>query len=120
MFPIRIFRIYDDVPQDEGVRLLVDRLWPRGIAKEKANWDRWFKTIAPSDNLRRWFHHDPTRWTEFNRLYRAELDAAPEAVGELLALCHDEPIILLTAARDTEHNQALVLRDYLQERGAQT
>ncbi|GAB4292799.1 MAG: DUF488 domain-containing protein [Roseovarius sp.] len=103
----------------EGARVLVDRLWPRGISKADLALDLWEKDAAPSGELRRWFGHDPARWEEFVRRYRDELAARPEAVEELLTLCRKGPVTLIFAARDEAHNNAVVLRDWLAERLAQ-
>lgn len=107
-------RVYQ-VPsrKKNGVRVLVDRLWPRGIAKASAPWDEWDKDVAPSTELRRWFAHDPSKWESFCTRYRRELDREPEAVDRLLRLAEHEKLTLMYAARDTEHNEAVVLRDYL-------
>lgn len=117
---IAIKRIYDDASDsadnDDGYRVLVDRLWPRGISKVKARLDLWLKEIGPSTELRKWFGHDPERFEEFRARYLQELDGNP-AVGELLDICraHDA-VTLLYGAKDPEHNQAVVLRDYLAAR----
>ncbi|MFE5342490.1 DUF488 domain-containing protein [Isoptericola sp. NPDC056578] len=111
---ITVKRVYDDPAPDDGARVLVDRLWPRGISKDHAHLDRWSKEVAPSTDLRTWFHHDPGRFEEFERRYRAELADNPE-VPELAALgAGDRRLTLLYSARDTERNQALVLRDVLE------
>lgn len=104
-------RIYDEAEPSDGKRILVDRLWPRGIRKDAI--DVWFKDSAPSDELRSWFHHETRLWPEFERRYIAELDAAPEVVKGLKTLIGDGPATLLYGARDEAHNQAVVLRDYL-------
>jgi len=110
---IAVKRVYDPPAPDDGTRVLVDRLWPRGVSKERAHLDRWCREVAPSHDLRTWFHHDPTRFAEFERRYRAELEAVPE-VAELAALGAGEArLTLLCSARDTEHNHALVLREVL-------
>jgi len=107
-------RIYTSPRPDDGLRVLIDRLWPRGLSKAHARLDWWFREIAPSTELRRWFGHDPARWEVFRRRYRAELDGRPEAVAELLARAREAGIMtLLFAARDLEHNHARVLQDYL-------
>lgn len=98
-----------------GARLLVDRLWPRGIAKTDLPIDAWLKDIAPSGGLRKWFGHDPAKWDEFSKRYRAELKRAPEAVERALIWCRKGAVTLLYGARDTRHTHALVLRDFLQE-----
>ncbi|PSK98176.1 uncharacterized protein YeaO (DUF488 family) [Murinocardiopsis flavida] len=110
---IDVKRVYDDPEKSDGHRVLVDRLWPRGLSKEKAAVDEWLRDVAPSDPLRTWFGHRPERFAEFARRYRAELDGNGGA-KELRDLARDhDHITLLYAARDTEHNQAIVLRDYL-------
>jgi len=113
---IRIARVHDDPGAWKGARLLVDRIWPRGIAKDTLQLDEWIRDIAPSTGLRKWFAHDPARWEEFRRRYRDELDAMPETVERCLAWCRKGPVTLLFGARDRDHNQAVVLRDYLGER----
>ncbi|MBU3029553.1 DUF488 domain-containing protein [Paracoccus marinaquae] len=114
---IRIARVYDaDDDTKAGVRLLVDRIWPRGIRKADLQPDAWLRDIAPSTALRKWFGHDPAKWEEFRRLYAAELDARPEAVEAALDWCRRGPVTLLYGASDREHNQAVLLRDYLRDR----
>jgi len=111
---IRIGRIYDeDGGGKGGMRVLTDRLWPRGITKERAALDLWLKEIAPSTELRQWFHHEPEHWEEFRRRYLLELKDNP-AVAELRALVAKGPVLLLYGARDAEHNQAVVLKEYLE------
>ena len=112
---IRIKRIYDPAEDSDGFRVLVDRVWPRGISREKAAIELWAKDLAPSTELRRWFNHDPARWEEFRRRYRAELDQRSGDLRALLAECRDRPLTLLFAARDVDHNQAVVLRDVLHD-----
>lgn len=112
---VRIKRVYDPAEPGDGVRVLVDRLWPRGITRERAAADLWLKDAAPSPALRVEWHHDPDRFAEFADRYRAELDTDP-AVDELLDLARSHPAVtLLFAARDPEVNHAAVLRDYLEE-----
>jgi uncharacterized protein YeaO (DUF488 family) len=110
---IAIKRAYDEPAKDDGKRILVDRLWPRGLSKERAQIDVWLKEIAPSNELRRWFAHDPEKFTEFRRRYKAELASgeAIDALGQLYELVGQGPVTLLYAAHDTEHNNAVVLRD---------
>ena len=111
---IRIRRVYEEPSADDGLRVLVDRLWPRGRSKQSARVDVWLKDIAPSKNLRTWFGHIPERFDEFAARYRAELDTNPEAVSRLRGLISDHPrVTLLYGAKDNEHNNAVVLRDYL-------
>ncbi|MFC7139807.1 DUF488 domain-containing protein [Halosimplex aquaticum] len=109
-------RVYDDPDPADGTRVLVDRLWPRGVSKEKAQLDDWMKDVAPSDELREWFEHDPGRWDEFRERYRNELDDRSERVQELLEYARTGTLTLLYAATDEEHNNAVVLADYLVDR----
>lgn len=114
---IRIKRAYDPPAADDGYRVLVDRLWPRGVTKEAAALDRWMKDVAPSPALRVWFGHDPARWDAFRRRYASELDARSEEVAFLREKAASGALTLVYAAKDTEHNGAVVLRDYLLGRG---
>jgi len=111
---IRLKRIYEEPDPADGYRVLVDRLWPRGIAKEKARLDEWAKEIAPSNDLRKWFHADRTKWAEFQRKYRAELDNHHEQLRELAARAHRGQLTLLYASTDTQRNHAIVLAEYLE------
>jgi uncharacterized protein YeaO (DUF488 family) len=113
---IRLKRIYDPPESKDGARVLVDRLWPRGVRKEEAKLTLWLKDIAPSAEVRRWFDHDPARFAEFSRRYRSELSANKAAVSRMEDLVKAGPVTLLYAARDTEHNEARVLADYLKAR----
>ncbi|ROR32586.1 DUF488 domain-containing protein [Inmirania thermothiophila] len=113
---IRTRRVYLPPGPGDGVRVLVDRLWPRGLARKAAAVDLWLREVAPSDALRRWYGHDPARWARFVRRYHAELEARPEAVDRLLALAREGPVTLLFAARDTERNNAVALRAFLEAR----
>ncbi len=110
---IRIKRIYDPPAPDDGRRVLVDRLWPRGIAKDEARLDEWLKELAPSDELRKWFGHDPAKWDEFRARYRTELKSRPELLVQLRAAANKGTVTLLYAAKDTEHNNAVVLKELL-------
>lgn len=112
---IRIKRVYDAPARDDGARVLVDRLWPRGIKKSDMALAAWLKDVAPTTALRKWFGHDPARWTEFQRRYRAELEKNAADVAELLALARKGRVTLLYSARDAEHNQAVVLAEFLDE-----
>lgn len=110
---IGIRRVYDPPEKDEGLRVLVDRIWPRGMRKEDLPYDVWDKNIAPTPELRKWFGHDPERWKEFHEKYRREL-AAPEVQERLKNIRQEagkRPITLLYAARDIEHNHALILAE---------
>lgn len=112
---IALKRVYDEPEASDGVRVLVDRLWPRGLSKERAHVDMWLKEVAPSNELRRWFGHDPEKFAEFRRRYDAELasESGKEALAKLRELMKQGPITLVFAARDGEHNNAVVLRDVL-------
>lgn len=111
---IRTKRAYAPAAPDDGCRILVDGLWPRGLSKEKACVDVWMKEIAPSNELRRWFAHDPGRWPEFRRRYRAELQENSEAFTQLLEIANREnAVTLLFAAADEKRNNAVVLEEFL-------
>jgi uncharacterized protein YeaO (DUF488 family) len=110
---VKIKRIYDPPSEDDGVRILVDRLWPRGISKEAAAIDEWERDIAPSDELRKWFSHDPAKWQEFRKRYVGELRKNPEVVSKLRTLAKKGPLTLLFAAKDVAHNNAVVLRELI-------
>ncbi|MBJ6750144.1 DUF488 domain-containing protein [Geomonas anaerohicana] len=112
---IRLKRIYDEAAAQDGVRVLVDRLWPRGISKDKAHLDRWEKELAPSDELRHWFGHDPEKWQEFRARYRKELEGQGTLIEELAALAAGKTLTLLYAAKDEEHNNAVVLKEILED-----
>ncbi len=112
---IRIKRVYDLPEASDGVRVLVDRLWPRGLRKEDAALTLWLKDIAPSAELRKWFGHDPGRWLEFKRRYSEELSRNEPAISCLENLLKQRRVTLLYAAHDTEHNNALVLASFLQD-----
>lgn len=110
---IRLKRAYEPPLPEDGTRVLVDRMWPRGLRKAEAGIDCWLKEVAPSSELRRWFGHDPSRWQEFRLRYRAELSARPELLDKLRALAAQGTLTLVYAARDEEHNQAVALRGML-------
>ncbi len=113
---IKIKRVYEQPEKNDGYRILVDRIWPRGVSKEEAAIDWWDKDIAPSTKLREWFGHVPERFEEFKEEYIHELDANAESVKEVLDALEKHPLITLVyAAKDTEHNHALVLKEYLEE-----
>ncbi len=114
MAEIFVRRVYDHEGAAPGQKVLVDRLWPRGISHaELGETTPWLKQIAPSDALRHWFDHDPARWDEFRQRYRAELEANPGPVQQLRNLIAQGPVTLLFAARDTQRNNAVALRDYM-------
>ena len=113
---LRLKRVYDPPEESDGARVLVDRLWPRGLRKDAARLTLWLKEIAPSPALRKWFGHDPARFAEFSRRYRADLGNDEAAIGRIDALLAEGPVTVLYAAHDPEHNHARVLADYLRRR----
>lgn len=110
---IKLKRAYERPNADDGTRVLIDRLWPRGVRKVDAAIDEWIKGIAPSTSLRKWFGHDPARWQEFRRRYAAEVHEHPETLNELRNMARRGPITLVFSAHDELHNDAVVLRDLL-------
>jgi uncharacterized protein YeaO (DUF488 family) len=113
---ISVRRVFDRRPGRRGeVRVLVDRVWPRGVRKESLKLDRWARDLAPSDGLRRWFGHDPKKWEEFQRRYRFELAEKAASLVGLAEAARDAPVVLLYGARDELHNQAVVLKEVLEE-----
>lgn len=113
---IRTKRVYEPAVKSDGKRFLVDRLWPRGVKKEALKMEGWIKEVAPSDALRHWFGHDPARWKEFERRYRGELAKEPAAWKPLLEASMTGDLTLLFSAHDLEHNNAVVLKAYLNHR----
>jgi uncharacterized protein YeaO (DUF488 family) len=111
---IRLKRAYEKPAPDDGLRVLVERLWPRGLTKERAAVDLWMKDIAPSPELRKWFSHDPAKWQEFQTRYRAELRQKKELVEELRQKCREGAVTFVYAARDEEHNSAALLKEFLE------
>ncbi len=112
---IRVKRVYDDAEKDDGQRILVDRVWPRGIKKEDAALALWLKEIAPSTALRKWFGHDPKKWPEFQSRYAAELKANTDAVRTLRDALKKGNVTLVYGARDTQHNNAVALKSWLEK-----
>lgn len=112
---IAIKRAYDPPEHQDGARILVDRLWPRGVSKEALKADIWLKEVGPSDELRKWFSHDVARWHEFERRYLAELRENPAAWKQILDRAEHEKVTLLYAAKDTQHNNAVVLSTFLKK-----
>jgi len=110
---VKTKRIYDPPAADDGTRILVDRLWPRGLTKEDARIDAWLREIAPSNELRKWFGHDPDKWAEFRGKYREELRQKGPLLDELKSKTKHGPVTLLFAAKDPEHNNAVVLKELL-------
>lgn len=113
---LAIQRVYDNKQKPKGRAFLVDRIWPRGIKRDDIALDGWPKGIAPSNELRKWFHHNPERWDEFKEHYFEELNEKPEEWKPLLDTATDEDITLLYSSKDREHNNAVVLKEYLEER----
>ena len=113
---IAIKRAYESAEKGDGTRFLVDQLWPRGLKKEELHVHDWLKEVAPSSKLRKWFGHDPAKWKEFQRRYWAELDKNPSAWEPLLDAARDGNITLVYSARDTEHNNAVALKSYLEKK----
>ena len=116
-FDLVVKRIYEPPAADDGQRVLVDRIWPRGVSKEDAALTLWLKEIAPSDALRKWFGHEPERWAEFQKRYASELDENGEAVAQLRALLGEGRMTLLYGAHDATHNNAVALAEYLRGAG---
>ena len=114
---VRVKRAYEPPAPDDGTRILVDRLWPRGLKKEKAALDEWMKEIAPSTELRKWFGHAPERWQEFRHRYRSEIQQHPAELEQLHKFTQNGPVTLVYSAHDDEHNNAVVLKDFLLHHG---
>ncbi len=113
---IQIKRAYEPASPQDGTRILVDRLWPRGISKDKLKLDAWMKDLAPSTELRKWFHHDVGNWAEFEKRYIKELSRQPEQVEELRKQARRHTVTLVYSARDETHNDAVVLKKYLEKK----
>ena len=113
---IKIKRVYESSSENDGFRILVDRIWPRGVSKEKADLDAWMKEIAPTNDLRKWFSHDPKKWNEFENRYKNELKDKSELVNEIKEIEKDKgKITLIYSAKDNEHNNAVVLEHILRK-----
>ena len=112
----RIKRVYDPVSNSDGTRLLVERLWPRGVKKTSLEIKAWLKDVAPSTELRKWFSHDPTKWNDFCSRYLAELQANPDAWRPIIEATRHGPVTLIYSSHDTEHNNGVALRDFLMHR----
>ncbi len=113
---IRLKRAYEKAESEDGARLLVERLWPRGVKKEALRIERWAKEVAPSTELRQWFGHDPEKWMEFKRRYFAELRGNPEGWESILREARQRPVTLVYSSHDEVHNNAVALREFLLER----
>lgn len=114
---IYLKRVYENAEKEDGIRILVDRLWPRGIPKEKAKIDIWLKDIAPSDNLRKWFNHDKEKWEEFKKKYFTELKAKKDIVGFLKSEINKGKVTLVFSAKEERYNNAVALKDYIESGG---
>ena len=114
MKTINLKRVYDEKSDDDGYRVFVDRLWPRGVSKEDAHFDEWMKELAPSTELRKWFDHKPERFEEFSKLYKKELQEHKEELDKLRELAKSKKITLLFGAKDTEINNAVVIKEVLE------
>jgi uncharacterized protein YeaO (DUF488 family) len=113
---ITLKRAYEPVAREDGTRFLVERLWPRGVRKDALRLDAWLKDVAPSTKLRQWFGHDPEKWPEFQRRYRAELDRNTEALEPILQAARRGRVTLIYSSPDQEHNNAVVLKTYIESR----
>lgn len=116
MAEIRLKRAYEKPAPEDGMRILVERLWPRGLSKARAHIDLWMKDVAPSPELRKWFNHDPDKWTDFQKRYRAELRENKGLIEELREKCKGQTVTFVYAARDEEHNSAVLLKNYLEHK----
>ena len=112
---VKIKRVYDQPEKADGKRVLVDRLWPRGVKKEDAGFDLWLKDIAPSNELRKWFSHDPSKWQEFRKRYRKELENKPGMIEDLKKAARLGTVTLLYATKDSDRNNAVVLKEMIEE-----
>jgi uncharacterized protein YeaO (DUF488 family) len=115
---IQLKRAYDPAAPDDGRRFLIERLWPRGIRKEDLPLDDWIKDAAPGTELRKWFHHDPVKWKEFQRRYFNELDSRPEVLAPILKAARHGRVTLIFSSHDAEHNNAVALKSYLESHSA--
>ena len=113
---IKLKRVYEPASPDDGVRILVERLWPRGVRKDALKLDRWHKDVAPSDGLRRWFGHEPKKWNGFRDRYFAELEANPQTWESVVKAARSGSVTLIYSSRDLEHNNAVALKDYLEDK----
>ena len=113
---VRVKRIYDERAKSDGYRVLVDRLWPRGLTKKEAQIDEWLKEVAPSTTLRKSFGHDPARWPDFKKRYWAELDEQQDQVEKLVREARKRPVTLLYAAKNTQQNNATALKEYIERK----
>ncbi len=117
---IKLKRVYDEESPDDGVRYLIERLWPRGVKKESLHIDGWLKGAGPSTELRKWFSHDPEKWQEFRQRYFTELDRAPDVWAPIRDASRRGAVTLLYSSHDTEHNNAVALKDYIEHKAGIT
>lgn len=113
---LKIKRVYEKLSKEDGTRILIDRLWPRGVKKEDAKIDLWLKDLAPSDELRKWYGHDPKKWEEFKMRYKKELDLLPDELDKLISLTKKGIVTLVFAAKDIEHSNAFFLNEILRSK----
>ncbi|MEQ9619174.1 MAG: DUF488 domain-containing protein [Deltaproteobacteria bacterium] len=113
---IKLKRVYNKAEESDGVRILVERLWPRGLSKKDAQVDLWLKDVAPSGELRKWFGHDPSKWDEFRKLYFAELESKSEALGELTNVLRKGDVTFVYASKEENYNNSVALKEYLEKR----
>jgi uncharacterized protein YeaO (DUF488 family) len=116
---VKLKRVYDPVSPTDGRRFLVERLWPRGLSKERLHLTAWLKEVGPSTELRKWFNHDPMKWSQFRTRYFRELDSRPEFWRPILAAARRGPVTLVYSSHDEEHNNAVALKEYLQAKRRQ-
>lgn len=112
---VQLKRAYDEISEDDGIRILVDRIWPRGLSRKDLQIDDWIKEVAPSNDLRKWFDHDPEKFERFRERYRKELDEKNGLIAGLAEKVNQQKITLVYGSKDRKHNQAVVLREYLEE-----
>jgi uncharacterized protein YeaO (DUF488 family) len=120
MMKIELKRVYEPASKEDGTRILVERLWPRGIKKSDLVMDKWLKEVAPSSELRKWFSHDPAKWEQFQEKYFSELDASPESLQFIVQALQKEHVTLLYSSKDTLHNNAVCLKNYLESKFIKT
>jgi uncharacterized protein YeaO (DUF488 family) len=113
--PIKLRRVYEKPSPSDGKRVLIDRLWPRGLAKEQARVDEWLRDLAPSTELRKWYGHDPAKWTEFKKRYRKELDKNPSLVSKLAEECRGRTVTFVFSSKEEKLNNAVALKEYIEK-----
>lgn len=118
--PIKVKRVYEEPSKNDGKRVLVDRLWPRGSTKEQAKVDEWLRDLAPSAELRKWFEHDPAKWTDFRKRYWRELDKSPDLVSRLAEECQGQMVTFVFASKEEKLNNAVALKEYIESSAKQT